>query len=651
MSTLLEYPGVPPGTATASVTTERATLENAAVRCGWTLDAGRVTGLAVENLHSGQVVSFDTGYLPRVVLDDGRVIDLASIQPASPVHLDANAIVALFRDDASGLGLRWSAVLGDDANAVVSTLELTAGADTQIREVIFVDAALTGARQVGEVDGSVVVCGDIFMAVEHPLAKNIVRDSGDARCSLPQVGEFKAGESRARTFAIGVVPPGQLRRGFLYYLENRRIHPYRQFLHYNNWYDVVLARPTERITEPECLETVEYFGRELVEKRGVEMDAVVWDDGWDDFNTLWGFHKGFPEGFRNLDAAARRYGISQGVWMSPNGGYARAKDARLAHGRPLGYETNERGFAMAGANYANAFKDVCLKMMRENGVVFFKFDGMNEGGGLPTGATAEFGDDIDAILDLSRALHREDPEVYVSATAGTWASPFWLLYADSVWRQGGDTGHHGDGNTRQQWLNYRDKFCHERVVKMGPLYPLNSLMLHGIVIGDRPGRAPAGMAFDEKSVADEIWSFFGSGTCLQELYVSPNVMSDSMLDELARAAKWSRANADMLIDTHWVGGNPGEGEVYGWASWQPGKGILVLRNPSEDEQGFSVTTEAALELPENAAGPMELRAIYPRDRELPTGAIEPSREIRLDLQPFEMVVMELCRMDPDCGAQ
>jgi len=326
--------------------------------------------------------------------------------------------------------------------------------------------------------------------------------------------------------------------------------------------------------------------------------------------------------------------------MSPNGGYARAKDARLAHGGPLGYETNERGFAMGGENYAKAFKDVCLKMMRENGVVFFKFDGMNEGG-LPTGASGEFADDIDAILELSRSLHRENPDVYVSATAGTWASPFWLLYADSVWRQGGDTGQHGEGDTRQQWLTYRDKFCHERVVTMGPLYPLNSLMLHGVVIGDRPGRAPAGMAFDEKSVADEIWSFFGSGTCLQELYVSPGVPTESMLDELARAAKWSRANAGTLVDTHWVGGNPGEGEVYGWASWRPGKGILVLRNPSEDEQRFGVTPQAALELPEGAQDPMELRAVYPRDRELPTGAIEPSQAIELSLQPFETVVMEL----------
>ncbi len=40
---------------------------------------------------------------------------------------------------------------------------------------------------------------------------------------------------------------------------------------------------------------------------------------------------------------------------------------------------------MGGARYAKAFRDVCLNMMREQGVIFFKFDGMG-GGNVTTGA-------------------------------------------------------------------------------------------------------------------------------------------------------------------------------------------------------------------------------------------------------------------------
>ena len=174
---------------------------------------------------------------------------------------------------------------------------------------------------------------------------------------------------------------------------------------------------------------------------------------------------------------------------------------------------------------------------------------------------------------------------------------------------------------------------------MGPLYPLNSLMLGGIIIGDR--RNPALIVRNEKSVADEIWTFFGSGTCLQELYINPELPTETMWDELAAAARWSRANSEVLVDTHWIGGDPGKEEVYGWASWQPGKGILVLRNPSELPQGFTITPGAALELPEGVAWDMTRRTIYPREHPLADGSSNVSDPISMSLQPFEVVVIEL----------
>ena len=634
----LDYPAAAPGKANRLVADDRSLLENAVIRGEWKLDAKRVTSLTVENKHTGQTVTIGSGHLSRVVLSSGRTIDLVSVRPTKPLYLDMHSIVAAFEDQGSGLAMRWSATLNNSANAIIQTLQLTASRDTRIKELVFVDAPLKDARQVGRVDGSVVVCGDIFVAVEHPLAKNTVDKKSHVRCVLPRGNVLKAGQSWTHTSAIGVVPPGQLRRGFLYYLERRRAHPYRPFLHYNNRYDVFLSRPVERITEPECLEAIELYGRELVSKRKVKMDAFVWDDGWDDFNSLWGFHKGFPDGFKKLKAAGSRYGAGQGVWMSPWGGYASAKQKRIAFGKSKGYETNASGYSMGGARYGKAFGDVCLNMMREHGVIFFKFDGMG-GGNKATGAGVEMADDIDAVLELTKTLRREKPEVFISATVGTWASPFWTLYADSIWRQGGDTGFYGKGDTRQQWITYRDKFCYERIVQLGPLYPLNSLMLHGPCIGDR--RSPARMVRNEKSIADEIWSFFGSGTNLQELYINPHLLTERMWDELAAAAKWSRANSDVLIDTHWIGGDPGKAEVYGWASWRPGKGILALRNPSDKLQGFSITPKAALELHEGVKDKMTLNAIYPRRRQLTAGALGIRQPVNLTLQPFEVVVMEL----------
>jgi hypothetical protein len=622
-------------TAAALRADEPLVLANEMLDAQWALDDGRIAGLSVTNKHTDQTVRLKTGYLPCVVLEDGRTIDPGALTPASPVHREDDTLRGSFKDDLSRLEIRWSAELGEGANYVTQSLQVTADEDTTIKELVFVDAPIEGARQVGQVDGSVVVCGDVFLAVEHPLAKNTVDKSSQVRCALPRGNVLKAGKTWRYSSVIGVVRPGQLRRDFLAYIEQRRAHPYRPFLHYNSWYHLNIGRPDNHMTEAECLETIEHFGRELITKRGATMDAFVWDDGWDDFDTLWGFHADFPDGFKTLAKAGRKYGVAQGVWMSPWGGYGGPKQKRIAYGQSQGYETNRNGFSMAGPKYRAAYRDVCLKMMRDNGVVFFKFDGMGGGGG--SGAVGELADDVDAVLNLTGELRQENPDLFISATVGTWASPFWTLYADSVWRQGGDTGFHGPGNGRQQWITYRDMYCYRCIVQWGPLYPLNSLMLHGPCIGERTN--PAKMERDEKSVADEIWTFFGSGTNLQELYISPHLLTPIMWDELAAAAKWSRANTDVLVDTHWIGGDPGVGEVYGWASWQPRGSIVVLRNPSDKPGVFDLELAADLELPDQFL--TDYRLTSPRAEQrigsLEAMSIEP---LRIELEPFEVLVFE-----------
>jgi hypothetical protein len=101
-------------------------------------------------------------------------------------------------------------------------------------------------------------------------------------------------------------------------------------------------------------------------------------------------------------------------------------------------------------------------------------------------------------------------------------------------------------------------------------------MLHGIVYAQKAPHLETDPGHDFSS---EVHSYFGSGTQLQELYITPSLLSSADWDVLAEAAKWSRRNAGVLIDTHWVGGDPRWLEVYGWAAWTPERGVLTLRNP------------------------------------------------------------------------
>jgi hypothetical protein len=222
----------------------------------------------------------------------------------------------------------------------------------------------------------------------------------------------------------------------------------------------------------------------------------------------------------------------------------------------------------------------------------FKFDGLGSGNAPPE----VYQKDVVAFLNLMKELLDVKPELYLSITTGTWPSVYWLKYGDNIWRGGMDTHMIGEGPIRQQWITYRDSDVYANVVKRGPLYPLNALMLCGICIADHGN--PGTFEMNEKDISDEIWSFFATGTNLQELYVNPHKLSTMSWNCLADAVTWAKENESILVDTHWIGGDPAKGEVYGYAAWSEGKGILSIRNPSSKVQVFEAEVKDLFELPD-----------------------------------------------------
>jgi hypothetical protein len=477
----------------------------------------------------------------------------------------------------------------------------------------------------GLVPGCPLTVGNFFFAYEHPDTTSTVSGS-DASIGLTFNLVLQPGQPVLQSSAVGVVSEGQMRRGFLYYVERERAHPYRPFLHYNAWYDICWSN--RKITEAECLDVIDQFGRELIQKRGVKLDAFVWDDGWDDPQTLWRpVQRNFPNGFNKVLAAARARQSTLGFWLSPFGGYGEPKQARITMGKEAGFETGAEGFSLAGPKYYGRFLETCSKFISENGASFFKFDGL-----------ARSVSETEAMLALTRALRSQSPDLFISITTGTWPSPFWLWYGDSTWRGGGDMGFFGAGSKREQWITYRDMETYRNVVKSSPLYPLNSLMTQGFAHA-RFGTAQE-VGADPEEIQRELRSFFASGTCLQELYVTPGQMTARNWDDLAQCAKWAHANADVLADTHWVGGDPGKGDVYGWASWSQRKGILALRNPSAQPNSISLDLGEIFELLPNAPRAFSLKSPWAEDAARPARQVSVSKRETFALQPFEVLVFD-----------
>jgi hypothetical protein len=535
--------------------------------------------------------------------------------------------------DDHALRIGWSLILLDGSNSIRQVLTLSAaGRDVAIERVQLIDLPLADAHVSGRVDGSPIVAGNLFLGFEHPLSKSRVT-KGRATAWIDRDLPLKSGQSVSYSSVIGVARQGQMRRDFLAYIERERAHPYRTFLHYNSWYDLGYFNPYD---ESGALDRVNFFGRELAQKRGVKLDSFLFDDGWDNHTSLWKFNSGFPDGFTPVRQAAEKYGAAPGVWLSPWGGYSKPKQERIAFGKAAGYEIVQGGYALSGLRYYSAFRDVCLEMMRKYGVNQFKFDGTGNVDSVVPGS--QFDSDFAAAIHLIGELRAAKPDLFVNLTTGTWPSPFWLMYADSIWRGGEDDSIAGVGPYRERWITYRDAATYENVVQSGPLYPLNSLMLHGMIYAQHHKELDKD---PENDFRNEIRSYFGTGTQLQEMYITPSLLKAENWDDLAEAAKWSRANAEVLKDTHWVGGDPTWGEIYGWASWSPEKGILVLRNPSAKSQSIKLLLQNAFELPEGAAQHYAARSPWAADAGKTAFEIEVNEAHEFKLAPFEVLTLEM----------
>lgn len=629
----------------------RGSIGDKWIEASWPIENGKPSALMVRDTRDGQTIRLDGPF--RIAFEKDDIVEPTTMKLLAPPRTEElaahpNASVAAERLPGTSVHYRlgdpegryevdWAVLMREGAHYIRQVLTITAGKqDVGIANIALVDAAAPGMHLTGTVKGSPLATGNFYLGFEHPLStSSVVGERGVAE--IERMLPLRAGQSVTYSGVVGVAAPGQMRRDFLAYIERERAHPYRTFLHYNSWYDIGYENP---YTQAQAVERINTFGQELHVKRGVTLDSFMFDDGWDDLQGMWAIRKDFKDGFLPLKDAAAKYDTAPGVWLSPWGGYAKAKQERVAEGRKEGYEIENGGFALSGPKYYARFHEVCMEMLKKYGVNQFKFDGTGNADTVFKGSV--FDSDFDAAIHLIRDLREVKPDLYINLTTGTYPSPFWLMYADSIWRGGDDHSFAGVGPERERWVTYRDSQVYRNVVKGGSLFPLNSLMLHGLIYGQYAYHLNTDPGHDFKN---EVRDYFGTGTDLQEMYITPSLLTPADWDVLAEAAKWSRKNAQVLKDTHWVGGDPAWLAVYGWASWTPEKAILTLRNPSDKPQDFALDAGQAFELPEGAA--RRFRAHSPWKDEADTAPVElvAGQPYTFHLKPFQVLTLEATPAD------
>ncbi len=499
--------------------------------------------------------------------------------------------------------------------------------------------------------------GGAFFGLEYPASENSLKPVERGKTTLhcgQELGE-RIGSSwvESEWVVAGLSPNQNVKLWFWKYLDRIRVASLKPFLLYNTWYDVrapeIVESPAHVMNEKNLLRIIESFKKEMVEKHGLKLDAFVLDDGWDVYKSDWVLSKSqFPRGLTPVSNALKGIGTSLGMWFGPIGGYSN-RTWRIEWMRDHGYEVipgSEAGrgqLCLAGKRYHQLFKKRVLDFIRNNAVGYYKWDGIQfscsePDHGHPIGIYSRRAA-MEAVIDLCQSVRAENPDIFLNVTSGTWLSPWWVKYANTIWMQGSDYGYANvpSISRRDGAITYRDYVLFEDYGKNDFWFPIGNLMTHGIIKGNL--QKLGGEAEPLDKFTDNALLYFARGVSMWELYVSPDLLTDGEWNALAKSIRWARDRFEVLRSTEMIGGDPGESLAYGYVHFAGKRGIIAARNPSIEPQTLKVSLSPSLGLDPKAPS-FAVERVYPT-RWISPKLYRAGLNLEISLQGYETAVYEI----------
>ncbi len=414
----------------------------------------------------------------------------------------------------------------------------------------------------------------------------------------------------------GVSAAGQSRALFESYIASLRPASPGLHIQYNTWWSARGA-----LKEQDMLQLVETLRANFHEPFGARLDAFCLDLGWTNRRSIWKIDpRCFPRGFTNLTRALHEMDCRLSLWVSPSSVYPPAQDNHWAEKN--GYETcdyvrGHRRACLGGDKYQRAFKESLVDLTRRYRIDHFKFDGYvptcprkdhgHEAGELSAEKTAL------GMIDIFQAVREANPNVWFEATCfGFCPSPWWLAYVNTVIGTYGDDAPRGRVPCpvyRESYTTARD-FFNLRGTK-DVLVPICAQEVLGIV-----HQTPE--PFQNDAVVTIL-----RGHDFVPLYVNPKYMDARRWRFLARLCTWARKNVSLLKTTKavrfgdWADdaksgnwGQPLPRDPYGYAHFEKGHGLVMLRNPWVRPRHVRLSLDASIGCP-NLLGNVSAVCLYP----------------------------------------
>ncbi len=503
-----------------------------------------------------------------------------------------------------------------------------------LEKVFAVKSSISGLKSVvknggyGQPAGFTVENGGGFVGVEFPTATTELDSLHNKISTVETIGKkiTSSGVSSSWT-VIGITPKPNVKFWFMKYLNSVRVVKLKPYTLYNSWYDLRSVEfpnvPSKFwMNEKNVFRIIDEIKSNFVEKHGIKIDAFVLDDGWDVYESDWKLRKKqFPHGMRPVAEKLKEINSTLGMWFGPTGGYS-FRMKRINWMKTHGYEVvGAHGnwqpmLCIAGKNYKKLFTKRVTDFIKNAEVGYYKWDGIQfscsePNHGHPVGEYSRRAV-MESVANICDTVRKLNPDIFLNITSGTWLSPWWIKYANTIWMQGGDYGYSDvpSISSRDRAITYRDITLYNDFRKNNLWFPISNLMTHGIIKGELQKLGGESEPIDK--FTDNAVLYFARGVAMYELYISPDILSNDEWNALAQSLKWGKDNFDILMNTEMVGGNPSKGETYGYLHFNGNNGIVAVRNPKIEKDTINFTLSSEYGISEKL-GNLVMEQIYPRN--------------------------------------
>ncbi|MGC8751459.1 alpha-galactosidase [Hydrotalea sp.] len=496
--------------------------------------------------------------------------------------------------------------------------------------------------------------GGVFFGVEYPAANSLLTriNENDLQLKCKELmGVIVKDKWIESSWVVqGLSPNKAVQDWFYNYVNEIKVMPDEPYALYNSWYDLrspsyPKVAPAHVMNEKNILHIIDLFKKNMTEKYGIHLNAFVLDDGWDVYESNWMLNKTtFPNGLQPIVNALKPMGTTLGIWLGPTGGYS-FRMKRINWMKAHGYETvgktpNDAMLDIAGPNYSKLFEQRVTDFTKQ-GVGYFKWDGIQfssseSGNGHAIGYHSRRAA-VESVIDKCKAVRAINPKEYLNITSGTWLSPWWLQYANQIWMQGADYGYANTPviNDRDAAMTYKDIVLYDDFNRQDVWFPLSNMMTHGIIKGNL---ASVGGNDDPLAkFADDVVFYFSRGVTMYELYLSPDLLNDDEWKVLSLSLNWAKQHFSLMDKTFMVGGNPANGNAYGFAHFKNNEGIIAVRNPKIQSEQLTVKLSTQYGIADTAAS-LVLERVYPTHWVSPNLYAAGTTIVLPELQGFEVAV-------------